>query len=988
MRRPTAIEAVSVVLLLVASAVHANAQTRSLTGKVVDSVTSLPIPDVQIHVAGTRLGTVSSDDGTFVLRAPPGPVTLDLLRIGYKHAQVHVAADQANVPPVAMERDVLKLQELVITGQATSVERRNLANAISTVDADQLAPAPAQSVVQALQGKVAGADIQSNSGAPGGGIQMRLRGVTSIIGSHEPLYVLDGVIISNDAISSGTNAITQAASATSVASDEDNPTNRLADLNPDDIASIEVLKGASASAIYGSKASNGVVIITTKHGQPGKTQFNLRQELGRYELSNTLGARVFKTEADAVAAFGPEAANYFQPGIVYDHDRELAGRKPLSYSTLLSASGGNDATQFFVSALNQHDGGIIANTYYDKQSLRTNLQQLVGSRLKMNLNLTAAHTASGRSITNNDNTGTSLYATMPGVPSFIDLRQQADGSWPFNPFGSSNPLQTAALLHNDESVNRFIGGTNIDFTALTTARQTLRLTFVAGADYFNQANSLYSPPDLQYEQLFGQPGTSILSGANNLNLNVNTSAVHTFSPSSGSFTATSQLGVQYELKDQDLNRTMAKNLGPDLSNIDLGTSVRVEQNRQRVKDLGFFVQEEFLTLSDRLLLTAALRADKSSSNSSSRLFYYPKGAVSLRLPVQHGGIDEVKLRAAIGESGNEPLYGQKFTEFQPANIAGTPTTQVQGSVAAVDLRPEREREIEGGVDVTLFGSRAVLSATGYEKRITDLLLPRGLPSSSGFTTEYFNGGVLRTRGLELQITGLPIQRSTVQWQIDGSFALNRSKVLSLPVPPFSPGGFGSTYGGFQIEEGKSPTQIIGNDTLPDGTSVIRQIGEARPDFTVGLNNHVTYRKFSLSFLWNWQQGGDVINLTKLLYDFAQNSADYDTPYTVGGETMPLGAWRLATWSRQTGIYVEDATFLKLRELVLSYDIPERFVRGLGHGFRSARLSLSGRNLLTFTNYTGFDPEVSNFGNQAIARNTDVGPFPPSRSFWLSIDLGF
>jgi TonB-linked SusC/RagA family outer membrane protein len=975
-------------MLLCGSATAASAQTRSLTGKIVDRTTSQPLADVQIHVAGTRLGALSTDSGTFSLRVPTTPVTLDFLRIGYKRVQVQVAADQNVVPPIAMERDVLKLQEMVVTGQATSVERRNLANAVSTVDADQLAPAPSQSVIQALQGKVAGANIQSNSGAPGGGIQMRLRGVTSIIGSHEPLYVLDGVIISNEAISSGTNSITQAASATSVASNEDNPTNRLADLNPDDIASIEVLKGASASAIYGSKASNGVVIITSKHGQPGKTRFRLRQQVGLYELSNTLGARVFETEADAEAAFGPEAANYFEPGVVYDHDRDLAGRKPLSYSTLLSASGGTDRTQFFVSALNQHDGGIIANTYYDKQSLRTNLHQLVGSRLTFNLNLTAAHSAAGRSITNNDNTGTSLYATMPGVPSFIDLRQQADGSWPFNPFGSSNPLQTAALLRNDESVHRFIGGSSIDFAAITTASQTLDFKFVAGVDYFNQANSLYSPPDLQYEQLFGQPGTSILSGTNNLNLNINTSAVHTFSPRSDAFTATSQIGVQYELKDQDLNRTLAKNLGPDLSNIDLGTSVRVEQNRQRVKDLGFFIQEEVLTLSDRLLLTAALRADRSSSNSSPRLFYYPKGAVSLRFPIQSGSINEVKVRAAIGESGNEPLYGQKFTEFQPANIAGTPTTQLQGSVAAEDLRPEREREIEGGVDVTLFGSRAVVSVTGYEKRITDLLLPRGLASSSGFSTEYFNGGVMRTRGLELQVTGLPIQRSALQWKIDGSLALNRSKVLSLPVPPFSPGGFGSTYGGFQIEEGKSPTQIIGNDTLSDGTSVIQQIGEARPDFTVGLNNHITAGRFDLRFLWNWQQGGDVINLTKLLYDFAQNSADYDTPHTADGETMPLGEWRLATWSRQTGIYVEDATFLKLREVAISYDLPESLVSGLWSGLRSARVSLSGRNLLTFTKYSGFDPEVSNFGNQAIARNTDVGPFPPSRSFWMSIDLGF
>jgi outer membrane receptor protein involved in Fe transport len=434
---------------------------------------------------------------------------------------------------------------------------------------------------------------------------------------------------------------------------------------------------------------------------------------------------------------------------------------------------------------------------------------------------------------------------------------------------------------------------------------------------------------------------------------------------------------------------LSKNLIAGLSNINLGTSSRVAETRSRIQDVGFFAQEEFLTLGERLLLTLGGRADESTNNSDPhRLFYYPKAAASFRFPLLTGWVDELKLRAAAGASGNQPLYGQKFTELLAANIAGTPSLQVQGATSAPDLRPEREREFEAGIDATLLRGRASLGITGYEKRITDLLLQRSLPTSSGFTTEFFNGGVLRTRGVEVEFTAVPAQRSDLDWTFSTTFASTRSKVVSLPVPPFSPGGFPVSYGGFRIEQGASPTQIIGNDTLPNGTHVVRRIGDVSPDFKMGFVNNARYRAARIHVLLDWQKGGDVINLTKFLYDLSANTADYDTPVTVGGKTMPLGAYRVATWVNHTAVYVERGTFVKLRELTIAFDIPSALVRRVPGAMRSAQLSLSGRNLLTFTPYTGLDPEVSNFGSQPIARNSDTGPFPPSRSFWLSVDIGF
>src|SRR5579862_7059864 len=473
----------------------AQAQTRTINGTVTDAESSQPLSDVQIIIKGTLRGPHTKDDGTYSFPVPPGALTLSFRRIGYIATEKAVTADQEKVD-VALARDVLKLEETIITGQATTESRRSVANAVSTVSADQLTAVQSQTLDQALQGKVAGADIQQNSGAPGGGMQVRLRGVSSIIGTSDPLFVVDGVIISNASIPAGTNSITKATSGAAggsgIASNEDNASNRLADLDPNDIESIEVLKGASASAIYGSKASQGVVLITTKRGHAGKPKFNVTQRLGFNELSNELGARTFPTMASAEAVFGQAAAAYYKPGVTYDHEQELAGHKPLSWQTTANISGGNDATQYYSSGILEHDGGIIQNTYFDKQIVNLNLNQQVGSRADLGFGTTFGHTADGRGLTNNDNTSTSFYATLPGVPNFVNLQQLPNGTYPNNPFAPSNPLQTAALLHNDESIYRFIGSGHANVHLISSSSNSLNLVFTGGLDYFQQQNALYS----------------------------------------------------------------------------------------------------------------------------------------------------------------------------------------------------------------------------------------------------------------------------------------------------------------------------------------------------------------------------------------------------------------------------------------------------------------------------------------------------------------
>ena len=278
----------------------ANAQ-RTVTGRVLEASTNQPVAGAQVSVLGTLAGALADDAGKFSVRVASGPITLSVRRIGYKRKDVPLPANQDTIT-VMLIRDVLNLEQVIITGQATGVERRNLASAVSVVNGTDLNRVQSQTVESALQGKVAGANISANSGAPGGGLQIQLRGTTSIIGNSEPLYVIDGIPASNAAVPGGTNAISGA--STGISSDEDNAANRLADLNPNDIENIEVLKSAAATAIYGSRATHGVVVVTTKRGKAGQTRYNVTQRMGSQSATRLLSSRHFADYASVKPYLG------------------------------------------------------------------------------------------------------------------------------------------------------------------------------------------------------------------------------------------------------------------------------------------------------------------------------------------------------------------------------------------------------------------------------------------------------------------------------------------------------------------------------------------------------------------------------------------------------------------------------------------------------------------------------------------------------------
>jgi TonB-linked SusC/RagA family outer membrane protein len=957
-----------------------------VNGQITNEQTGQGVSEAVVSVEGTGIATRSGTDGRFVFNIPDGDQRLSVHAIGFRRDSVVVPA-ASNTVRIALEPDPFKLEEVVVTGQSTGIERQNLPNAVATVSADELTRAPTGTLESALQGKIPGALIQQNSGAPGGGIQVNLRGVSTINAGAEPLFVVDGIVVSNEQIPNGADAVT-AAQFGGNPRNQDNPTNRIADLNPEDIERLEVLKGGSAAAIYGSKATNGVIIITTKKGLQGKPQFNITQRLGTFWKANTLGSRVFRSLEEAQEAFNPDStvARLFTAanGQVFDNEDFLYGRHDLSYETNASVSGGTEQTRYFVSGLIKSDEGIAINTGYKKQSFRVNLDQSLGDWLQLSANSNVTHSRSRRGLSNNDNSGTSTYMVLSGTPNFVDLRA-ADSipedslvaaDFPLNPFGNSNPLQTFSFLKNEEDTWRALGTLTARATLLSRPNHTLQVIGIGGADYFEQDNDFVSPPELEFEPNDGLPGTVVLSKSSNLNLNLALNGNYTYSPGSGAFQSTTSLGAQYEDRDLNATRIQARTLLSGQENPDQATSVTPFQDDRLVRDLGFYGQEELLLMNRRLLLTAGLRADRTSNNGrTNRFFFYPKAAASYRLLTPLGGVDEIKFRGAFGQTGNQPLFGAKFFPDTTGTIGGLFGAQPGARAGDPLIEPERQSEFEFGFDALLAKGRAEMNFSVYQRMISRLILEQTVAPSNGVETRIFSSDSrLRNRGLEAALTVTPVQNQDLNWLFRTTFFLNRSQIRALDVQPFETGGFATNLGAFFIERGKSATQIIGSEGV---------VGDANPDFQMSFSNDMTYKSWSFGFLFDWKQGGDIINLTELLYDATGNSVDF----------LEAGADRITRWSDpvnpETKVYVQDGSYLKLREVTLSYNLPEGIARRLfGGSARYVRLSVSGRNLLRFTGYRGLDPEVSNFGNQAIVRNIDVAPFPPSRSFFFSVDLGF
>jgi TonB-linked SusC/RagA family outer membrane protein len=961
------------------------AQSRTITGQVTD-VRGVVVPGASISVVNTNRVTAADADGKFTLSVPED-ASITISATGFKSKTIKTDASTTNLT-IQLEEDVARLDEVVVTGLATTVKRKNLANAVATVSSKELSgTAPAQTLDAALNGKVPGAYINANSGAPGGGISIKLRGVTSVYGTTQPLYVVDGVFIDNSSTSAGLNTVTKATAGGLATSTQDNPSNRIADIRPEDIENIEILKGASAAAIYGSRAAAGVVIITTKRGKQGKTSINFSQDIGWITVRKLVGVREFT--ADRAASLSSDSATkiaYRQQfldaqsaGHIYDYEKEMYDHTGFARNTSISMNGGGEKTTFYFSAAQKDEGGIVENTGYRNSSLRLNVDHRITDNIKLGISTTYINSSSDRGLFGNDNVGVTNGIALASTPSFAELHPDANGNYPNNPFAASNFLQTIALMKNNESVNRFITGLNFDATLQKSNNSTTRFIARGGFDFFNLQTDALFPGILQWQAV--NKGTSIQGFTKSLSTNYILSLVNTYTPSSN-VSLTTSAGYSQETGDYNNILNTATQIIAGQSNVDQAGALTATQFRNKFLNTGIFVQEE-ATIADELTLTGGVRFDRSSNNGDASQFYtYPKAGVSFNLTkagiIKEGLFDNVKLRAAYGQANNVPAYGSKFTGMVISNIAGNPGVIVNIQEGQSTIKPERQTEFESGIDFSLLKGRLGFEFTYYNKTIKDFLMQQNLPSSSGFTSKWVNAGDLRNQGVELGMNARPIQSKKVTWNTTVNFWLNRSKVTKLLIPPIPQGSFGYVLGSFQIEEGKSATQIVGLD----GANGVGVIGDAEPDFQMNTFNEITFfNHLSLRFLLHWKNGGDNINLTTLTTDGGGTTVDYDQ--ITNKEGIPNGQYRPSQIGTTARIFVQDASYLRLREIGLYYTFNKvnvNFIKGI-------RVGASLNNYLTFTHYESYDPEVSNFGT-GFSTGVDVTPYPASKRAELHLSVDF
>ena len=1027
------------IALLFVTPLSARAQGREVTGKVTSTETGQPISDAIVTLLGQAVGTRTNGEGMYRLRVPSGDITILVRVIGFKRQSVLIPAG-TNSHDFQLDKDVLELEGVTVTGQATTVDRRNASTAIAAVSAQELTTAPAKAVDEQLAGKIAGVSVMENSGVPGGGMQVQIRGATSILGSGDPLFVIDGVIVSDASLSGGLASITRSSGTTG--STQDQTVNRMADINPNDIESIEVLKSAAASAIYGSRATNGVVVITTKKGKAGATRFSVTQRLGSQEAAKNLSSRRFMCYTGCSAAVQPwlgaspvadsiARANCTPVCSWYDWQKQLYSGTDPSFETVLSASGGSGTTRFYAGLNDRQSHGIELNTGARRTSARLNLDQNIGDKLTLSGGIDVTHNFIQDGIGNNDNSGTSPIYTFGYAPAIYNLQQRlTNGQYiPMYMSGggnsTSNPFEVLTTITNNEDTWRETGNFRAGYSLFTTARHTLQLTYQAGIDRFQTQGTQYSPNYEQYESADGFLGTAQVGTAQSQFFNQSVNAIHTFTPGVRWFNSaqTSVGGTsEYQLLQQYL--VNSRGLLPTREVVaTTSTNNTFSETINQFLDQSLYANEQILALDEKLSLSAGVRMDRSSANGDRTKYYsFPKFSGSYRFEKPFHNltdkIDEIKFRAGVGQSGNRPQYGYRDLTIGSGAIIGGAGSLVASTVLGnANIQPETMHETEFGTDASFWNQRVGIEATHYQRTITNLLLQAPLPQSSGLSSQYINGGHMTTVGTELGITLALISKRDVEWTFKTTYSINHQNVDQLPIPAFvAPGGsFGVSYGRNKIVPNSSPTLIWGNAPLtcltgmgadgkachfvpvggaaaylaqyPGATVTVRDtiVGDANPRGMTQFNNTFRYKNWTVTMLLDWRNGGYTADMTNNLYDEGGQSRDYDAASPTTG--TPLGAWRYGAWSAgDIRPYVQDGTYLKLRELNVTYLAPKSWA-DLAKA-REMRISLQGRNLAMLSKYWSFDPEFNNFGAQNFNRFIDLAPYPSMRQFFFSIDLGY
>ena len=998
--------------------------TASVSGRVIDSTSALSIVGARVGVVGTTTATLTDREGRYLLRGlPAGTVVVRAQRIGFapQSRAVTLIEGGTGTQDFALSAAATVLSEVVVTGYGT-MSRENISGAVSSVQASEIRNTPLAGLDAAMQGRAAGVQVTQNAGNPGAGITVRIRGAASIGASNQPLYVIDGVPLLRDNFSQlgvGGQDITA-----------------VTGINPDEIESIDILKDASSAAIYGSRGSNGVVMITTKRGRAGRSQLNFTSYTGvqdipkgsRWDLMN---AKEYITYMNAAAENDGYGALYFgdpaDPALrSTDWQAEVFRTAPVR-NLGLNVSGGNDRTRYFISGSHFDQVGVVIGSAYNRQSGRVNLDFTATDRLTFRSSLNFNRESHDR--IENDNSIAGVVTNAIAEPPWIPARR-ADNSFttPDDGLPYVNPIAVGTYDFANSRGLRALGS----LEAVYALGRGVTLNGRFGMDVVNLRDLRWFSPRVggSYSESVG--GYSIIGNQTVTRYLVEEYAtVDRTLGSSGKFSWTG--GGSVEWNGQELDYLEGVDFAHDQFQYPGNASTVTAYNGDWFgHNLVSFFSRLTASFNDRYLVNASIRTDGSSRfGAHNRYGTFPAVSVGWKLteePFARGlmRFGDLKLRASYGATGNQEINDDfaPLGRFARANYTGSAGLR-QRSFANPDLKWEKTHEYDLGMDLGLWGGRVTVLADWYRKTTTNLLLERAITSTSGQTTVLENVGSMTNNGFELAIGAMPVaQRSPggLQWNVDFNIAWNsnlvtklfRNQPLSVGLYDLSRLDVGHPLAAFYAikyigvdpatgdaiyqDQNTVDTNADGIPDAPDG--VINDddrvyIGSPQPKFWGGLTNTLTWGGFDLRTFFQFTQGHLIYNAISVFahdggyyYDnkFRRALSSWKQPGDITNEPRPSfdgtsGADRIS--SR----YFEDGSYVRLQEVTLGYKLPASI--GAALHMPDARVWLSGRNLHTWTAFTGYSPDVNSNGSGSnTALSTEFYAYPPARTFMVGISGTF
>ncbi|GAB2524315.1 TonB-dependent receptor [Spirosoma aerophilum] len=988
------------------------AQSQRITGRVTSQQDGLPVPGVNIAVRGTTNGVSTDANGNYTIMVPGSSAVLVFTSIGLVPQEITVGSRTViNVP---MKEAVNELSQVVVTGYNTT-QRKDITGSIASVSPEKFKDIPVASFDQALQGQAAGVQVTQSSGTPGGGLTVRVRGNTSISASNRPLFIVDGVPVADGGLS-GREFGGQSDNALSL-------------FNPNDIESFQILKDASAKAIYGSRAANGVVLITTKRGKAQKTSFTLDVQRGmtdvvkRPDLLNATELLELQREAVTNANLDPDKLGLIK-GVTDGQNTDWINsvlRKGIYQQYQLSTQGGNDRTQFYLSGSYRDEQGVQLNNQFTRYTGQLKLDHKATDKLSFGTNLTLSRALNKR--VKGDNFLDGVYSgAMKSLPYYSPYNEQgrlygpADAEYPG--FPNFNPVAQALLPRFNAYTVKLLAGLYAEYEIL----QNLRFRSKVSIDYNNVTEDQFEPSTTAIGGFLSSVGgqgygvyinqsSSTFVNTNTLTYNFQIAEKHQFNALAGVeiLQATARDGnVQGRVFPSD-DFTYINSAGV------------VDQGGSSVTNNGLLSTfgEARYSYDEKYLATITARYDGSSRFGQSRRFgVFPSASVAWRISSEKfmerfRFLSDLKLRGSYGFTGNERIGDFLFLGTWASVTYSGATGVGPASLANANLQWERTREANIGLDASFFNGRLNFIVDAYDNLTDKLLFAQPIPQTTGFSTVQGNIGKVSNKGIELTISTVNVDRA-VRWNTDLNLSHNQNKVVELAStePVFRgyqgngvsstnvvlPGQPLGTFWGLKFL-GVDPAtgDAIYDDKNGDGriTPADGQvIGNAQPKLYGGLTNKVSWKGIDLSALLQFSYGNSILNFSN--QTLLNSGADIQNNQT----RQALKRWRKEgditsvpryeyqnTYNNYTSSrFVEDGSYLRLKNVSLGYNLPKKWVNK--YKVSNARFYVSATNILTWTRYSGADPEVSTLDGSTTAQGIDFFTFPQIKTVLVGATLSF